>query len=451
MLSKRGTVICLGIISYFFCGCGINNIPNVSISDLDSAINAIDFVKDDDKIVEKFNELNGLTFRKNIENFKSDIPEKYNYRNISKKDLNKIISEMKFIDEMDSYYNAAKSNIAEILQKWGYSNVLEKILNKQSDFSDKDFIEFLSSKITKKEDIANLEFNLLTLTIDLVILVKHDSEYQNNKLEIVNKIITAFYKTYDRIFEENAGFNFNLKDVAEAENIKKKIDFNINNETVSINYLNGVNIIAIESYFLQHKATTKKDKAASLKKIYGNGGFGRDDANKALKSNAYNAVLGAFSQKLDEVSEIMRKCLSPVISINKNKIVKDLENNDNLTVLDVKNFLENQNKFFHFDKIAIDNKGKFRLNNQTYGNFFTKSGQGKIQVKDQNSFDDNNKYFDIICSEVGPKTKISKVFQSIAKNYNTVVSKSQKAKKDSSFGTDVNFDVSTIDLGVIKK
>ncbi len=291
-----------------------------------------------DNIYDAFRKNTNADFELKMEQEKERNRKAFTSRKDSKKEQQTWENEMKYIDYLPEYVEAAFSNKTNIPK--------DKIPTFPSDISSfltKDIYSDDSQSSLKPEVLTNLVgFVLTTRAIELMVLYPDQFEQIKN----------ALYNTYDDVFYKVTGLKISFKDMCYGQNTNSsdvvftKIDYK------SFKMLNGFCLFAIERYgFYGKKVSSEED--ADLSKICHDNFWG--GSSKALMDDtAYTLFLNSVKTSAQECLTIIQNHLKPFVVIT-NKF--DITNTQ-VTIADMKGLKNIEKKLINLSGAFEQRDGK---------------------------------------------------------------------------------------------
>lgn len=355
MLKNKLNLVSL-CVAFCFLGCSGTGSPKSRFEQLISNMEKKKVKYTNDNIFADFHTNTYADFEFKIEQEKERNRKAFTSRKDSKKEQQTWENEMKYIDYLPEYVEAAFSNKMDIPKD-------KKIPTFPSDISSfltKDIYSDDSQSSLKPEVLANLVgFVLTTRAIELMALYP----------EKFDQIKDALYKTYDDVFYKVTGLKISFRDMCDSPNANSTNVVFSNIDYKSFKMLSGFCLFAIERYGFYGKKVSS-DEDADLSKICHDNLWG--GSSKTLMDNtAYTLFLNSVKESAEECCTIIQDHLKPFVVIT-NKF--DITNTE-ATIADMKALKDIKEKL-------INLSGAFE---QHDGKIFIKEKDNKIFVCNNNS------------------------------------------------------------------
>jgi len=325
-------------VAFCFFGCGETGTRMSRVNQLISEIKNKKVSYTNDNTYAAFRKNTHVDFELKIEQEKERNRKAFTSRKDSKKEQQTWENEMKYIDYLPEYVEAAFSNKTDIPK--------DKIPTFPSDISSfltKDIYIDNSQSSLKPEVLANLVgFVLTTRAIELMALYPDQFEQIKN----------ALYKTYDEVFYNVTGLKISLRDMCYSPNANST-DVVLNNiDYKSFKMLSGFCLFTIERYsFYGKKVSSEED--ADLSKICHDNLWG--GSSKALMNNtAYTLFLNSVKTSAKECRTIIQNHLKPFVVITDKFDIT----NTKATIADMKELRNIEKKLINLSEAFEQREGK---------------------------------------------------------------------------------------------
>ena len=302
-------------VAFCFFGCGETS-PKSRVDQLLDELQTKKAIYTNDNIYDAFRKNTKADFELKIVQEKERNRKAFTSRKDSKKEQQTWENEMKYIDYLPEYVEAAFSNKTDIPK--------DQIPTFPSD---------ISSFLTKDIYSDNLQSSLkLEVLDDLVgfVLTTRAIELMALYPEKFDQIKDALYKTYDDVFYKVTGLKISFRDMCDSPNANSTNVVFSNIDYKSFKMLSGFCLFAIERYgFYGKKVSSEED--ADLSKICHDNLWG--GSSKTLMDNtAYTLFLNSVKTSAKECCTIIQDHLKPFVVIT-NKF--DITNTE-ATIADMK-------------------------------------------------------------------------------------------------------------------
>ena len=335
-------------VAFCFLGCGETGSPKSRVDQLLSGIKnkKVNYTKD--TIYAAFRKNTNVDFELKIEQEKERSRKAFTSRKDGKKEQQTWENEMKYIDYLPEYVEAAFSNKMDIPK-----NQIPTFPSDISSFLTKDIYSDDSHSSLKPEVLANLVgFVLTTRAIELMVLYP----------EKFDQIKDALYKTYDDVFYKVTGLKISFRDMCDSPNANSTNVVFSNIDYKSFKMLSGFCLFAIERYgFYGKKVSSEED--ADLSKICHDNLWG--GSSKALMDDtAYTLFLNSVKTSAKECRAIIKDHLQPFVVIT-----------DKFDITNTKATIADMKELRNFEKKIINLSGAFE---QREGKIFIKKDNNTI-------------------------------------------------------------------------
>ena len=318
-------------VAFCFFSCGDTGSPKSRVEQLLAEIKNKKESYTKDTIYAAFRKNTNLDFELKIEQEKERNRQAFTSRKDSKKEQQTWENEMKYIDYLPEYVEAAFSNKTDIPE--------DQIPASPSDISSfltKDIYSDASQSSLKPEVLTNLVgFVLTTRAIELMVLYPTQFEQIKN----------ALYETYDDVFYKVTGLKISFRNMCYSQNANStdvvfaKIGYK------SFKMLSGFCLFAIERYgFYGKKVSSEED--ADLSKICHDNLWG--GSSKVLMDNtAYTLFLNSVKTSAKECCTIIQNHLKPFIIITDKFDIT----NTKVTIADMKALMNIEKKLINLSEV----------------------------------------------------------------------------------------------------
>ena len=342
-------------VAFCFLGCGETGSPKSRVDQLLSGIKnkKVNYTKD--TIYAAFRKNTNVDFELKIEQEKERSRKAFTSRKDGKKEQQTWENEMKYIDYLPEYVEAAFSNKMDIPK-----NQIPTFPSDISSFLTKDIYSDDSHSSLKPEVLANLVgFVLTTRAIELMVLYP----------EKFDQIKDALYKTYDDVFYKVTGLKISFRDMCDSPNANSTNVVFSNIDYKSFKMLSGFCLFAIERYgFYGKKVSSEED--ADLSKICHDNLWG--GSSKALMDDtAYTLFLNSVKTSAKECRAIIKDHLQPFVVITDKFDIT----NTKATIADMKELRKIEETLINLSE-AFEQRGE---------KIFIKKDNNKIFVCNNNS------------------------------------------------------------------
>lgn len=342
-------------VSLCLFGCGKTESSMSRVEQLISEIQTKKVGYTNDNIYDAFRKNTNADFELKIEQEKERNRKAFTSRKDGKKEQQTWENEIKYIDYLPEYVEAAFSNKTDIPK-----DKIPTYSNDISSFLTRDIYSDDSQSSLKPEVLANLVgFVLTTRAIELMVLYP----------EKFDQIKDALYKTYDDVFYKVTGLKISFREMCYSQNANST-DVVLNNIGYkSFKMLSGFCLFAIERYgFYGKKVSSEED--ADLSKICHDNFWG--GSSKTLMDNtAYTLFLNSVKTSAKECRTIIQDHLKPFVVITDKFDIT----NTKATIADMKELINIKNKL-------IDLSGAFE---QRDGKIFIKKDDNTIIICTNNT------------------------------------------------------------------
>ena len=342
-------------VAFCVCGCGKTGSNMSRVDQLLAEIKNKKVSYTKDTIYAAFRKNTNVDFELKIEQEKERNRKAFTSRKDSKKEQQTWENEMKYIDYLPEYVEAAFSNKTDIPK-----DTIPTFPSDISSFLTKDIYSDDSQSSLKPEVLANLVgFVLTTRAIELMVLYP----------EKFDQIKDALYKTYDDVFYKVTGLKISFRDMCDGQNANSTTVIFSNIDYKSFKMLSGFCLFAIERYgFYGKKVSSEED--ADLSKICHDNFWG--GSSKALMDDtAYTLFLNSVKTSAQECRDIIKNHLQPFVVITDKFDIT----NTNATIADMKELINIEKKIINLSEAFEQRDGKV----------FIKKGNNKIFVCNNNS------------------------------------------------------------------